>query len=200
MKINFHTIFDGSNFKVFFILMTVLFSSSLQAQADSLTTDTLAADTTYLSSDALNSPVRYQAEDSIRLDIKKQQVYLYGKSVVYYEDIVLNAEEIMINMDSNTITAKGKKDTLGKFYGEPIFTEAGKELKSHEIKYNFQTEKGIITDAITHEGENYIHGDKIYRDANDILYIKNGKYTTQFRRPALSGSQPQNILRVPTHF
>jgi len=178
MKINFHTILYTPHFKTTFVLLMWLFPCLINAQTDSLTTDTLNLDTTYLSSDALESPVRYQAEDSIRLDIKSQQVYLYGKSVVYYEDIILKAEEIKINIDSNTITAKGKKDTLSNFYGEPIFTEAGKELKSHEIKYNFETEKGIITDAITHEGENYIHGDKIYKDANDILYIKNGKYTT----------------------
>ncbi|MCO6500899.1 MAG: LPS-assembly protein LptD [Vicingus serpentipes] len=183
MKINFHTIFFIPFAKAIFVLLLLLSPLLNNAQIDSLKTDTLHTDTLQMDSlntspDALESTVRYNAKDSIRFDIKNQLVYLYGSSEVYYEDIVLKAEEVEINIDSNTVTARGKQDSLGRYFGEPIFTEAGKELKSHEIKYNFETEKGIITEAITHEGENYIHGDKIYKGADDILYIKNGKYTT----------------------
>jgi lipopolysaccharide assembly outer membrane protein LptD (OstA) len=159
---------------------------------DSIVTETLLADTTVIDStqveqlkvdtltspDALESKVTYKATDSIRVDLKKQLVYLFGQAEVYYENIELKAEEIEISMDSSTVTARGKQDSTGKFYGEPVFTEAGQEVKSHEMKYNFDTKKGIIIDALTHEGENYIHGAKIYKTPADILYIRNGKYTT----------------------
>ena len=130
------------------------------------------------SGDALKSKVTYTAKDSIRIDIKNKLVYLFGSSEVYYENIELKSENIEINMDSSIISAKGKQDSLGKYYGEPSFKEAGQEVKSHEMKYNFKTKKGVIYNAITHEGENFIHGDKIYKTPDDILYIKNGKYTT----------------------
>ncbi|MDG1477471.1 MAG: putative LPS assembly protein LptD, partial [Vicingaceae bacterium] len=65
-----------------------------------------------------------------------------------------------------------------KYFGEPVFSENGSEVNSHEMKYNFNTKKGLIIDAVTHEGENYIHGEKIYKTPDDILYIKHGKYTT----------------------
>lgn len=149
---------------------------------DSLKTDTLITDSikvdTLSSPDALESKVKYVAKDSIRFDMKNKIVYLFGEAEVYYEEIELTAEEIEIEMDSNIVTARGKQDSTGKFYGEPIFTEKGSVVNSHEMKYNFTTKKGLIIDAVTHEGENYIHGDKIYKTPNDILYIKHGKYTT----------------------
>jgi hypothetical protein len=146
-------------------------------EVDTLKTDSTTIDT-LLSPDALESKVSYKAKDSIRFDLNKKLVYLFGSSEVYYENIELKAEEIEIDMDSNTVVARGKQDSTGKYFGEPVFKENGQEVKSHEIKYNFDTKKGLIINAVTHEGENYIHGDKIYKTPDDILYIKNGKYTT----------------------
>ncbi len=150
---------------------------SLGEKTDSTKVDSVRLED-LTSGDALKSKVTYIAKDSIRIDIKNKLVYLFGSSEVYYENIELKAEDIEINMDSNIILAKGKQDSLGKYVGEPIFKEGGQEVKSHEMKYNFKTKKGVIYNAMTHEGENYIHGDKIYKTPDDILYIKNGKYTT----------------------
>jgi len=155
--------------------------------SDTLALDRLKNDTSIVnkvsidtlnSSDALEFPIKYLAKDSIRIDMKRKLVYLFGESEVYYGDIELKAENIEINMDSNIISARGKKDSTGKYFGEPVFTEKESEVNSHEMKYNFKTEKGLIIDAVTHEGENYIHGEKIYKTSDDILYIKHGKYTT----------------------
>ena len=202
MKVNFYTIYFNPIIKKVILLLLLLPSFLIKAQSDSLTIDTSSVainsisndsltidtsavaidssniDTLQLSPDAVESKVRYVAKDSIRFDMKTRLVYLFGSSEVYYEDIVLKAEEIEINIDSNTVTARGKLDSTGKFFGEPVFTEAGKEMKSHEMKYNFDTKKGIIIDAFTHEGENYVHGEKIYKTSDDILYFKNAKYTT----------------------
>ncbi len=159
------------------IFMLLSFSVASGQDNDTTSSVTLSVDT-ITSPDALKSKVTYIAKDSIRVDLKRQLVFLYGNAEVYYEDIVLKAEEIEITMDSNEVTARGKQDSTGKFFGEPVFTENGTEVKSHEMKYNFKTEKGLIIDALTHEGENYIHGQKIYKTPEDILYIKHGKYTT----------------------
>ncbi|MBW6482635.1 MAG: hypothetical protein K0B10_06200 [Vicingaceae bacterium] len=131
-----------------------------------------------ISKDALDSKLHYKASDSIRYDMKNRLVYLFGKVEVYYEDIELKAEEVEINLDSNLVMARGKQDSTGKFYGEPVMKEAGKEFQAHDIKYNFNTKKGIITEVMTHEGESYIHGKKVYKTPDNVMYIRNGKYTT----------------------
>jgi len=133
---------------------------------------------TMISKDALGSKLQYKASDSIRYDMKNRLVYLFGKVEVYYEDIELKAEEIEINLDYNLVMARGKQDSTGKFYGEPVMKEAGKEFQAHDIKYNFNTKKGIITEVMTHEGESYIHGKKVYKTPDNVMYIRNGKYTT----------------------
>jgi len=144
---------------------------------DSTIIDSTAVDT-LSSPDALKSTVTYKAVDSIRIDMNSKLVYLFGKSEVYYENVELKSEEIEIDMDSSIVEARGKQDSLGEYFGEPVFSENGSIVNSHEMKYNFDTKKGLITEAITHEGENYIHGEKIYKTPDDILFIKNGKYTT----------------------
>jgi LptD protein len=199
MKNNFHTNQFYFIFKALFLVL-VLMANSVFAQdefgsfdldtippdfvkIDSiLTIDTLQTDSVVIeaiiSEDALESKMEYKATDSIRFDMQNQLVFLYGSAEVYYQDIELKAELVVIDMDSNLVTAKGKQDSLGNFYGEPVMKEAGKEFFAHEIKYNFETKKGLITEVITHEGESYIHGRKVYKTPENIMYIKNGKYTT----------------------
>ncbi|PCJ25277.1 MAG: hypothetical protein COA97_08110 [Flavobacteriales bacterium] len=178
MNYNFYTKPHRLYKTIAFFLLLLSFSIVYGQKIDSLSTDTVLTIDTLISPDALKSKITYKAMDSIRIDMKSQLVYLFGKSEVYYEAIELTAEEIEIDMDSSIVTARGKKDSLGKYFGEPIFTEKSSVVNSHEMKYNFETKKGLILDAITHEGENYIHGEKIYKTPDDILYIKNGKYTT----------------------
>ncbi len=155
-------------------LPNILFA---QAVTDSTKIDLTATDT-ILSKDALKSKLKYQATDSIRFDLKNKLVFLYGKAEVYYQDIALKSEKITINIDSNLVTAEGKKGDNDKYFGEPVMNEAGKKINAHKIKYNFNTKKGLITEVMTHEGESYIHGKKVYKTPNNVLYIKNGKYTT----------------------
>jgi lipopolysaccharide assembly outer membrane protein LptD (OstA) len=179
MKNNIYT----NNLKTFFkvvILLFIVLPSLGVAQTDTTRTDSLVVLTidSFISKDALESKVKYKATDSIRFDMKSQQVFLFGESEIYYEDIELKAEEIESDLDSNVVTARGKQDSTGKYFGEPVFKQATKEFNAHEIKYNFNTKKGLITDVKTQEGGGYIHGNKIYKNPDNILYIKNGKYTT----------------------
>ncbi len=165
-------------FKIVLIILFVhpiaLFS---QENENDSTIQVLSIDS-FISKDALESKVKYKAIDSIRFDLKNQKIYLFGNSEIYYQDIELKAEEIESDLDSNMVTARGKKDSTDKYFGEPVFKQAAKEFNAHEIKYNFETKKGLISDVKTQEGDGYIHGQKIYKEPDNVLYIKNGKYTT----------------------
>ncbi|GAB4248320.1 MAG: putative LPS assembly protein LptD [Vicingaceae bacterium] len=162
------------------LVFSLLFVCTLSygQQQNSITVkDSIPKDTT-ISEDALESIVYYNANDSMKFDLKNQKMYLFGRATVNYNDISIQSEIIEMNLDSNTVLAKGIKDSTGKFIGEPVFKEKQQEFKAHEIKYNYNTKKGLITDVITQEDESYIHGEKIKKLENDVLYIKNGKYTT----------------------
>ncbi|PKP48208.1 MAG: hypothetical protein CVT95_04640 [Bacteroidetes bacterium HGW-Bacteroidetes-12] len=163
-----------------FLLCSLISFSQSNEVKDSLTdsVSSIHLSDSMISKDALGSKLQYKASDSIRYDMKNKLVYLFGKVEVYYEDIELKAEEIEINLDSNLVMARGKQDSTGKFFGEPVMKEAGKEFQAHDIKYNFNTKRGIITEVMTHEGESYIHGKKVYKSPDNVMYIRNGKYTT----------------------
>lgn len=179
---NSHTNNNSVLFSFCFIVFSLCsFVSYAQNNEELMLTDSVSVvqlSDTMVSKDALGSKLHYKASDSIRYDMKNKLVYLFGKVEVYYEDIELKAEEVEINLDSNLVMARGKQDSTGKFYGEPVMKEAGKEFLAHDIKYNFKTKKGIITEVMTHEGESYIHGKKVYKTPDNVMYIRNGKYTT----------------------
>ena len=138
---------------------------------DSITTSTI-------SKDAIESKITYKARDTIKYDFINQKVFLYGAAVVTYEDIELQAEYIELKMDSNLVFAIGVKDSTGKVVGSPVFKEGGTEYKSQSMTYNFKTEKGIIKEVITQDGEGYVHGEAVKKNPDDVVYIQNGLYTT----------------------
>jgi hypothetical protein len=59
------------------------------------------------------------------------------------------------------MTAFGKKDSLGKESGNPLFKEGEQEIKSRKIVYNLKTRKGKIYDVITKEGELILLGSEV---------------------------------------
>ena len=74
--------------------------------------------------------------------------------------------------------ATGIADSSGNVHGYPTFKQGETFFKAQEIKYNFQTTKGIISHVITVEGEGYIHGEKVKKLDDNTSFIRRGKYTT----------------------
>ena len=126
----------------------------------------------------LDEKIKYFATDSIVYDLENNLINLYNQSQVTYKNIKLNAYYITINFNKNTLYAKGKIDSSKVLVQKPVFIENGKEYKSKTIKYNFKTEKGIITKLLTNEGESYLHGDIVKKEKNKTQYLSNGLYTT----------------------
>jgi lipopolysaccharide assembly outer membrane protein LptD (OstA) len=81
-------------------------------------------------------------------------------------------------MDSSTVYAHGKIDSLGKKIGEPVFSEDKTDYNSRELTYNLKTKKGYIRQAVTKQGEGIVISDKTKKMDNDILCLSGGKYTT----------------------
>ncbi|MFH1321263.1 MAG: putative LPS assembly protein LptD [Bacteroidota bacterium] len=127
---------------------------------------------------AIKSKVEYSSEDSIRFNISEQKVYLFGKATVNYETITLEAAYIEFDLKNNILFAKGSIDSAGKETGKPVFEESGQRFNAKTITYNFETRKGLITQASTKEGEGFIHSDTAKKDEDDVYFIKNGTYTT----------------------
>lgn len=133
---------------------------------------------TTISPDAIKSKVEYDAEDSMKIDMRLEKVYLYGKAQVNYENIQLNADYIEVDLKQSTVLASGAPDSSGNIIGKPIFKEGAQEFSVDSMQYNFKSKKGKIYEVRTQEGEGFIKGHEVKKDNTDIMYIRNGYYTT----------------------
>ena len=148
---------------------------SLIQRTDSLLTDSIVAPVTKKS--PLEDVVTYEAEDSL-VFTGQNLAYLFGSSVVKYQDIELDAEEIRMSLDSSNVYANGVPDSAGVLVGTPVFKDKGGEYESRTINYNFKSQKGFITNIVTQQGEGYLTGGQTKKMADNEFYMVNGKYTT----------------------
>jgi len=121
--------------------------------------DTLPQKNFNISVDGLSVPVAYNAQDSMILDNMEQKAYLYGGAFIKYQDLTLTADYIELNLDSSIVTAQGVFYPGSKrMQGKPKFQKGDQEFTADRMRYNFQSEKGIIYDVITTQNDVVVQG------------------------------------------
>ena len=125
-----------------------------------------------------NSEINKYASDSINIDLKNNNIYLYGNASITYENAKIQANQIIINWETNIIEARCGKDSLENLIGCPIFTENNETFNAKLIKYNLKTKKSFIKNISTKEGEGYILGKTVKKTNKDIFFLRKGDYTT----------------------
>ena len=149
----------------------------------SVSVDSLLNDSAQVAQDkaktksSLDAVVDFSAKDSLVFEAGNK-AYLYGASVVNYQDIQLDADQIELNLDNSTVYAVGRPDSVGEVVGNPIYKDKDGEYESESMSYNFKTKRGYITNVITEQGEGYLTGGRTKKTEDDILYMENGRYTT----------------------
>lgn len=168
-----------TNFVQLNILLLLLLgaTSSLFAQTDS----TIKADTLKLlpiSPNALEDVVKYHAKDSIAFNVGDRHAFLYRQGNVSYQGMVLDADAITVDFQEQTLKACSMQDTSGKITGRPAFQQDDANYIADTIVFNYNSKKGIITGVITQEGDGYLHGEKVKKMNDSVMYLNSGKYTT----------------------
>lgn len=125
----------------------------------------------------LDHEVAFMAKDSIVM-YGKDIACMFGASEVTYGDVSLSASQLNMDMKKHEIHAVGVADTTGDIVGNPVYKDNSGTYESKSMTYNFKTEKGLITDIVTEQGEGYLTGGITKKMENGDFYIKNGKYTT----------------------
>lgn len=148
------------------------------------TTDSIPKDSIALQPEKkkqlLDAPIVYEASDSIVIDFRGggTRAHLYGNSKADYENVKLTAAIISLDMDSNTLYARGVTDSLEVITGKPVFTDGDTPYETNTIRYNLKSKKAFISDVITQQGEGYVVGRGAKKGTGDELYMINGRYTT----------------------
>ncbi|MBQ0015740.1 MAG: LPS-assembly protein LptD [Bacteroidales bacterium] len=132
-----------------------------------------------LSPNAITDIVHYKAADSIALNINSRQAYLFRQGDIHYQDMNLTADSVAVDFNMQTMTAASLSDSNGSSSaGKPVFRQADAEYIADTIRFNYNTKRGIISSVITQEGDGYLHGDKVKKMNDSIMYLSSGKYTT----------------------
>ncbi|MEL7222919.1 MAG: putative LPS assembly protein LptD, partial [Bacteroidota bacterium] len=193
------------SFCLFVIFSSLSAQDSLLVVADTLQVDTFRQDSTLkvnlgvpISKDSLDAAVDYNAVDSMKIDAVRQKFLLYGNAFVSYGNITLRAAFIELNWDKSEVLAQGvRNDTTGVLEGIPEFTEGESVFNANRMRYNFETRKGIVYDAITEEDDikvrgsrsKFISGDPGDSTSYDIIYSEDATFTT------CTADHPHFVLR-----
>jgi hypothetical protein len=122
--------------------------------------------------------INYQAEDSI-VFYGNGTGYMYGKSDLKYQKMSLaEAAYIRMNMDSSLVYASAKKDSTGALVGKPIFKDESNEFTSNDLRYNFNSKRGLIHHTVTQQGEGFVVSETSKITPDKMINMINGKYTT----------------------
>lgn len=126
----------------------------------------------------LDARIDYSAEDSLTFFLDNKDVFLYNKAKIDYDKMKLESGFMIVNFDTKTLFAEGVKDSTDTIVQAPIFKEGNAEYKSKELKYNFDTKQGLISNVFTKESDGYLHGEKVKKKDDRTMYISSGMFTT----------------------
>lgn len=128
--------------------------------------------------------INYSAKDSLIYDLKNKKVFLYNDSKLTYKDLKLDAGRITVNQESLTLEAYGIPDSVkpGKFVQTPLMFQGNDKYEGAKLIYNFKTQQGSVSMGFSEAEVGYYFGDKIKKVTSDVLFIKNGIYTTSSDR------------------
>ncbi len=150
-------------------------SDTVMTKADSLTKKRRSE---------IETTITYSARDSINSNIDSKIVHLYGDSKIHYGSIQLMAEDITIDYQKSTISAQGRLDSAGRHIGYPIFINGGEKYETKSIVYNFKSKKARISEVVTKQGDGFLHGNSVFKNAkNELLSIQNAYTTCNLAHP-----------------
>ena len=132
----------------------------------------------HLSADAVTNIIKYQARDSVAMDLDTRHAFLYSEGKIDYDDMLLEADRVDVDFDRQILHAHGTTDTAGEVIGRPFFKQGESEYHADTITFNYTTQKGLIQGVITQEGDGFLHGRKVKKVNDSVMYLDGGSYTT----------------------
>ena len=157
--------------RAFLLPLMVAVGLSASAQRD---IDTLA----HISSGAIKDIIKYKAKDSVAINLDTRRAFLYTEGSIDYDKMILQADQVEVDFENQILHAYGTTDTAGNISGRPYFKQDDAEYHADTITFNYSTQKGIIQSVITQEGDGFLHGNKVKKLNDSVMYLSGGSYTT----------------------
>ncbi|MEY3921581.1 MAG: hypothetical protein RL634_1342 [Bacteroidota bacterium] len=131
-----------------------------------------------ISKDSIPAQVDYEAQDSMVLDVDSKKIFLFGKTQIKYEDIVLNAPLIEFDQETQYVYAKMNRDTAGKVEGMAKLKQAESTTVSDSIRFNFKSQKGMTYASFFQQSDFYNFAEKVKKADAETFFASKGRFTT----------------------
>lgn len=131
-----------------------------------------------ISKDSINSPIEYKAEDSMVMEIDTKKIYLFGKTEVKFEDVVLNAPKIVFDQQTQYVLAKMGKDTAGLVTGMAKLKQGETITVSDSLSFNLKSQKGLTYSSFFQQDELFNFAEKVKKIDKETFFAANGRFTT----------------------
>lgn len=122
--------------------------------------------------------VRSYAKDYKHMARRENKMYLYNKGKIEYQDMVIEAGEIILDNVTGEVSARGIKDSTG-YTQSPVFTQGSEKIEPDSLRYNFNTGRAIVYNSLTKQGGFTVRGPVSKRENDSVFFIKNAKFTTE---------------------
>ncbi len=131
-----------------------------------------------LSADSLTAPVEHKAEDSMVMDVDTRKIYLYGKTEVKYDDVLLNAPKIIFDQGTQLVTAYMGRDSAGVVTGMAKLKQSETLTVSDSIRFNFKSQKGLTYSSFFQQEELFNFAEKVKKINSETFFASQGRFTT----------------------
>ena len=159
-------------------------NDTLKITGNSDSTVILPIDTSRQVVSDIDAAIVYSATDSLVFDMKVNKINLYNEAKLTYKDLKLEAGRITVDQETQILEAYGIPDTVltGKFNQPPLMFQGEDKYEGSKLSYSFKTQQGNVSMGFSDAEIGYYFGDKIKKVSSDVLFIKNGLYTTSTDR------------------
>lgn len=121
--------------------------------------------------------VTFQARDSLIFragDLR--EATLFGSANVSQRENELRSGVISLSLSRHEVQARS--ETPGDTLSYPVLSQAGKELRSSRILFNYETEKGKFDAAEVQIQGGYLIGNQVKNVSRSDVFIEQGRYST----------------------
>src|SRR5690606_32374477 len=106
------------------------------------------------------------------------RMHLYNEAEINYGDINIKAGLIILDNEKKEVYAYGIPDSTGAYSQKPIFVQANHEVRPDSIRFNFDTERALVFNSRTDQGEFKVLAETTKRENDSVYYMQNVKFTT----------------------
>jgi len=152
--------------------------NSFPLNARTRVADSTKQDSIIAQPDLISDIVDYFGKDYVYINRKENKVYMYNEAYIIYQDMRIDAGLIILDYNKNEVYAQGIVDTSGAYTQRPVFVQANNTVEPDSIIFNFDTQKALVYNSRTKEGEINVIA-KIAKKENDsVVYMRDVKFTT----------------------